>query len=599
MPHSTTNPLLQAALAYAARGWSVFPAHGVVGGVCTCGGAARCSPGKHPRTTDGLHAATTDPVRIRGWWRRWPDSNLAIRTGKASRLVVLDIDGEEGEAELARLERRHAALPPTLQVRTGGGRHLLFYHPGEEVRCSVRRIGPGIDVRGNDGYIIAPPSRHARGVCYRWIPHDPGEDPPASLPVWLLALLRTPDSPTSGEQDQTVPQGRRNNYLFSLAAAMRRRGLAPEEIEPALQRVNERRCEPPLPEREVNGIAQSAGRYASREPTAGGPVALKLSAVEPRPLDWLWPGRIPAGKITLLAGDPGLGKSLLSLDIAARISSGTPWPDTLTPAPQGDVILLSAEDDPADTIRPRLDAAGADPDRITLLCAVQDRDGQRTFDIRRDVHVLEQCLRETGAHIVVVDPLSSYLGATDSHNNADVRAALAPLAEVVARHGVAVLAITHLRKAGGRAVHRMMGSLAFAAAARAVWIVENDESETGRALLLPVKSNLGPAPTGLAYVVRSTRAGPIVDWSPEPIPVGADGFPAQADSAVLQEAAGFLLLTLAQGPQAVQDIEREAQGAGISLATLRRARARLGIKPVKRGFRGPWFLELPKDASRP
>ena len=178
------------------------------------------------------------------------------------------------------------------------------------------------------------------------------------------------------------------------------------------------------------------------------PVLVCMADVKPESVQWLWKKRFALGKLSLIAGDPDLGKSLLTLDMAARVSTGTGWPDApeLRTTPGG-VVLLSAEDDPADTIRPRLDAAYADARRITLLQAIRDTDSNgnvkaRAFNLAIDIEALESAIAHVeNCRLVIVDPISAYLGKTKSHENAEVRAVLAPLGELAARHGVAVVAV--------------------------------------------------------------------------------------------------------------------------------------------------------------
>ncbi|KKL07141.1 hypothetical protein LCGC14_2588990, partial [marine sediment metagenome] len=196
-------------------------------------------------------------------------------------------------------------------------------------------------------------------------------------------------------------------------------------------------------------FAESAPVY---EPSVSGPILIRLSDVKPEPLTWLWPGRMPLGKVTVISGDPGLGKSVITLDIAARVSKGTAWPDLPdTTNPSGSVILLSAEDDVADTIRPRLDAAEADVSRIAVLEAVRYPNPEsgawekKMFSLRRDLSALEKAIKKLGdVRLIVIDPITAYLDGTDSHKNADVRGLLAPLSELAAKHKVAVLAVSHL-----------------------------------------------------------------------------------------------------------------------------------------------------------
>ena len=150
------------------------------------------SPGKHPRTRQGLKDASTNEAIVAGWWEQWPDANVGVRTGSASGLLVLDVDADSnGEQTLARLEQTHGSLPDTVTALTGGGgKHLLFCHPGGEVRNSAGKLGEGLDIRADGGYIVAPPSIHVSGRAYRWQEgHAPSEVPLADPPSWLLALL--------------------------------------------------------------------------------------------------------------------------------------------------------------------------------------------------------------------------------------------------------------------------------------------------------------------------------------------------------------------------------------------------------------------------
>lgn len=199
-----------------------------------------------------------------------------------------------------------------------------------------------------------------------------------------------------------------------------------------------------------------------------------MADIAPEPIQWLWPSRIALGKVTMLAGDPGLGKSMITVAMAAHVTTGTPWPVDRSECEIGSVIMVSAEDDPADTLRPRLDAAGADVSKVHVLKSVLvlDHEGKskdRTFNLARDVEALDNLLRQTpDCRLITIDPISAYLGGTDSHNNADVRALLTPLAAMASKHKVAIFVVTHLNKSTqANVLYRASGSLAFVAAARA------------------------------------------------------------------------------------------------------------------------------------
>jgi len=251
---------LTAALSYASQGYAVFPLHTIAGNGCSCGTTC-ASPGKHPRTVHGVKDATTDQIQIRAWWQSSPDDNIGIATGNISGLIVLDVDGDEGEGSLSSLELKHGKLPNTLVARTGsGGRHLYFsLQAGQVIHCSAGRIGIGLDVRGEGGYVVAPPSRHSSGGGYEW----QEQCGPVPIPDWLIALMHTrpEQKPASHNGSGKIPQGQRNAALTSLAGTMRRRGMASEAIEAALQTENKASCDPPLAEQEVRRIATSVGRY--------------------------------------------------------------------------------------------------------------------------------------------------------------------------------------------------------------------------------------------------------------------------------------------------------------------------------------------------
>lgn len=330
--------------------------------------------------------------------------------------------------------------------------------------------------------------------------------------------------------------------------------------------------------------------------------------VEAQAIHWVWSGRLARRKLTLIAGDPGLGKSQITADIAARLSTGKSWPDDTT-APSGSTVILSAEDSVADTLRPRLEVAGADLRRIHALRAVTGEAGQRrTFSLQADLAPLAEKVRALGdVVLVVIDPITSYMGKVDSHRTTDVRAVLEPLAEFAERENVAVLAVTHPPKATqAKAMHAITGSLAFVAAARLVFIAV-EESDTERRLLLPVKSNIGALAPGLGFsLVQATTPGGIVTshvvWDTVPVTITANqALHAAAEvnkgDQPMREADEFLRTALAEGPAPAKQVEKEAADLGIAKRTLARARQRLGVVAQKDGYQGTWMLALP-GASR-
>jgi RecA-family ATPase len=215
---------------------------------------------------------------------------------------------------------------------------------------------------------------------------------------------------------------------------------------------------------------------------------------------WLWPGRIPLAKVTVLDGDPGTGKSTLTLTIAAKVTTGSPFPDGARPE-VGDVILLSAEDDIGDTIRPRLEAAGADLARCWVLPDVRPEGKEpRPPELPADLFLLEDLVKSKAAALVVIDPLMAFLsGQVDSHRDQDIRRVLASLGYMAGRTGAAVVIVRHLRKGAGSAIERGSGSIGIIGAARAGLLVAPDPEDEGRRVLALTKSNLAKMPQALAY----------------------------------------------------------------------------------------------------
>jgi hypothetical protein len=327
-----------------------------------------------------------------------------------------------------------------------------------------------------------------------------------------------------------------------------------------------------------------------------------FSEIKPETLRWLWRERIPLGKLNLLVGDPGLGKSLATIDIAARVSRGVPFPDG-EPCEPGAVVMASAEDDPADTIRPRLDVAGADVSRVHILEGMRvtladNSTVERAFDLETGIPTLEDALaRIPGVRLIIVDPISAYLGGADSNSNAEVRGMLAPLAALAAKHSVAVLCITHLRKSSGAAVHRAISSIAFAAAARAIWAVASDPSDANRRLMLAVKQNLGPNVGGLAFRIETQNDLPRLDWEPGAVNMDANevlNVEDREDHSEHKEAEQWLREYLADGPVGAREAIRAANDVGISKMMLWRVSNALHVARHKLGGRGAgWEWSLP------
>lgn len=259
---------------YARRGWAVFPVHSAIlrrdlnEWRCSCGHEGCRSPAKHPIPYDGLKVATTDTNLIRAWFTRWPYANIGIRTGAVSSLAVLDVDPKHGGFDSLEDLRHKVDLPETVEVITGSnGRHIYFKTNGQQVRNSVGKLGPGLDVRGEGGYVVAPGSRHISGGVYDWeASSSPDQVAIADVPLALVSnkadeSVRTDDIQSVG---LVVASGGRNAYLTSLAGVMRDRGMGLKAIGYALWYENLEKCSPPLEPEEVKSIARSICRYAPK-----------------------------------------------------------------------------------------------------------------------------------------------------------------------------------------------------------------------------------------------------------------------------------------------------------------------------------------------
>lgn len=336
-----------------------------------------------------------------------------------------------------------------------------------------------------------------------------------------------------------------------------------------------------------------------------------LDSIMPTQLEWLWPGMLPHGKISIIAGNPGLGKSQVTLDIAARISTGMPWP-TGDACKLGKVLLVCCEDDPADTIVPRLDAAGANRSNIALIRSVitQENNTQknRALSLQDDVDKISDHLKyRPDTRLIIIDPVSAYMGKTDSHNNADVRAVLDPLATLAQKYRVSILLVTHLNKGTGPAISRTMGSMGFVAVARAAYaITKDDRDSTGmHRLFLPIKANLGPDALGLGYSIQpATNGASHVVWDPNVIS-GADleSLLEQAppgEASRLAEAIEWLKAKLSGGPVPSKNLLKDAKQDGVAEKTLRRAKDVLRAEASKNGSGGwDWKLPTPIPGAKP
>lgn len=359
-------------------------------------------------------------------------------------------------------------------------------------------------------------------------------------------------------------------------------------------------------DRLANGVRRSSADVSTHVELVRG------STITPEPIAWLWQGWLARGKAHILGGSPGAGKTTISGSLAAIVSTGASWPDG-SEAPVGNVIIWSGEDDPKDTLAPRLIAAGADMRHIFFVGQTREEGKARSFNPAKDIEPLRAAIQLAGgAALLIVDPVVNAVGG-DSHKNADVRKGLQPLVDLAANENAALLGITHFSKgtAGREPTERITGSLAFAALARIVLIAAKiageSEDEPSSRLFMRSKSNIGQDDGGFHYQLRQldlenfpgisasyVEWGEKVDGSARDVLSEAEATPERNGSSA-RDAATFLLALLNDGPLPSDDIKDQAAGAGLSWATVRRAQTRLGVVSRREGYgsAGRWFWSLP------
>lgn len=554
---------------------------------------------------------TEAPTRaeICAWWTRCPDDGVAIVTGEYAGFIVIDEDGAEGRAAI---EAAFGPMPrTTTSITGGGGRHYLFRASAGHARNYVALL-PSVDVRATGGYIVVAPTLHASGASYKW---DDANGcgisaPLAPLPEGFATLLG--DMATSSKRPpfpDAIPQGTRNNTLTARAGALFKRGWSSAGVRLDLLALNATRCQPPLDRGEVETIVTSiANREAGKQATVATsgtarnrPRFHNLATVEPESVSWLWHGYIALGKLTLIQGDPGLGKSTLAVDLAARVSAGLAMPDG-TSGVRGGVIILSGEDSDGDTIRPRVDAAGGDASRIrTADCTVgEDGHAHPTLVLPDDIDVLRTEIRSVGARLVIIDPLVAYFASgINSWRDQDVRRALSPLGALATETGVAVVLIAHLNKREGQSVmYRGGGSIGIVAATRAAFVVAADPKDEASRVLAPVKFNIARFPTARTFrLVTAANGVGCLEWTGTSN-IRADQLISTPKVSKLDGAVEFLRDDLADGPALTTDVNRRAADAMISEKTLERARSKAKVKTKRNGFRGPVLMYLEDDESK-
>jgi hypothetical protein len=323
-----------------------------------------------------------------------------------------------------------------------------------------------------------------------------------------------------------------------------------------------------------------------------------LADVEAVEVEWVWPGYIPAGMVTILLGDPGIGKGNITMDLVARITTGRSMPNSNHVFGPGNVILsVVAEEDLARTIRPRLEAAGADCTRVHAFTEV--------VTIPEGISQIEQAIREHNALLFVVDPLNAYWGnGINAYKDQEVRKALTPLTRVAAETGAGILLVHHMTKGeSANALYRGSGSIGIAGAARSVLMAAGNPQRPEERIIARVKGNLAATPPALAYTIETEPNGnaPFVVWhgtrDVTANDLAAGGATQEKPTSKTDEAVAFWKRTLADGPMKSTDVDALAKEEGIKIPTLNLAKKPAGVKSEKRG--DGWWVSLPDQDAKP
>jgi len=338
------------------------------------------------------------------------------------------------------------------------------------------------------------------------------------------------------------------------------------------------------------------------------PDIVPLIEVEKTGIKWLWRNRIPEGKITIITGNVGTGKSVFSIFLASHVSKGVPWPDNPDEKIQkGEVLILTAEDVPEDTIRPRVEANGGDLSKIHIIRGIKEKEKTRLFDLVKDVAKLEKVLKERPIKLLIIDPVTAYISkGVNSWKDQDVRNLLAPFQRLASDFSVTIVMILHLNKREDvHVINRLLDSRAWGAVARAVWLVGEDE-ETGERYFAPVKNNLARDTGSIFFEFEDTLLGKDKKGeeirAPKLVYRRTSGEKAedfiqpfdQKKDTKTKRAEDFLLNHLAIGKEVeASELIRKAEEEGIKVSTLHRARKKLGIKARREGGKeGKWLWRI-------
>ncbi len=536
--------------------WPVFPVHVVSeSGYCSCGAKDCRTPGRHPRIDDWRVEASTDPEKIRRWWGRWPDANIALPTGEASGILTLETDsGTKGFHAMQGLGGDGKALDSPVLCMTGDGVHVLFFRMPTRNIPSGSKLLEGVDLNAEGGFALVPPSLDMTGRNLKWeLSSRPWENRLTELPLWLRVRIDELHS-SQGTEDPVA------------------RTVPPDE-----QMMRE---DLPRPDRESQAAGSSRSQEAEQKSRNDREAAGSTWADLPESptVRWLWQDMIPMGMLTMMGGESGIGKSMVALDLCRRILLGDFMPDGELPSDMvldGNQKVVWLETEAGQTLnRSRAQRWRLPVDRILSPLT----DPYADFNLQDSAHreALHRSLSRKDVVFCVLDSLSG--GHNEEENSAKMLRIVKPLAEIARDTGKPILVLHHLGKPKKgmekMTMHRLRGSSTIVQHARSVLALYE---QAGQLVLDVVKANLSEHRE--RYGLGITQGG--VEYGPAPAEIHRQS----AESTAVE----FLKARLAEDPLYPAKVgEVEAEDLGISKATLHRARRRLGINAKKDGLHGGW-----------
>lgn len=523
---------LDQALLYRGRGWSVIPLK---------------PKDKRPLIKwEEFQSRLPSLEELHSWFDH-TENNLAIVTGKVSDLTVIDADSEEAVELCGQL-----GIDTGPQVTTGKGKHFYCQYLEGSRNFAKRKELPGIDLRSEGGYVVAPPSIHPSGALYTWYSFN-------------IALPRLPKWVLSTQRGLPAQEGSRNVAATSLAGSCAQLNLPIELAKHICLTWNEKNPAP-LGENEILQSLDSAYRIHARKNVVI--LYRTLDEIPEEQVSFLWRPYLPHGELCMLAGHPGVGKSYLSLALAADITRGKLPPDGSVIEPQR-VIIYSAEDSQAKTIKPRLKLLGADSKMIRIAQT------QFTLNLNTFQQIKNQ-IEEFKPGLVIIDPFTAFIDGNVKMNMAnEVREKCSPLINIAHELNVVILLLHHYGKnlQVDSALHRVLGSQDLTAAPRSVLAVQMNEE---RKTLVHIKHNLSAAGKSLTYEIKDDG----LYWLGESDLKASElvGDKRDRENSKQKKAEEWLGELLSKHPMRVKDLVEIGKKAGISYDTLNRARKSLSVE---------------------